>query len=226
MERFTGSSGCMLRYLGFSRDTWGETVVVFYIDNDVVNIMPLGLKILDEDMCTLYGRILRGSKFYSYIVEKNLSDTECCICVSQESQLFFWAIFEKNRLVEIFSDNKNFEELCDAYLVSICRFSIKEDSVDVVILVKEVTVNRRYPRVFTRANAAIIEALIWLTKIPHIECSNLRNTLKYIEFLRNTVYRSSQSKLYNLLIDSIYSRALELVKQVESSRCRSGDKNF
>jgi hypothetical protein len=101
--------------------------------------MPLGLKILDEDMCTLYGRILRGSKFYSYIVEKNLSDTECCICVSQESQLFSWAIFEK------------IEEMCDAYLMGICRFSIKEDSVDDVVLVKEVTVNRRYPRVFHKS---------------------------------------------------------------------------
>jgi hypothetical protein len=226
VEQFTGSIECMLRYLGFSRDTWGETVVVFYRDNDIVNIMPLGLKILDENMCTLYGRILRGSKFYNYIVEKNLSDTKCCICISQEPQLFYYAVFEKNKLVEIFSSDKNFGELCDAYLTSICRFDIKDYSVDVVILVKEIIIKRRYPRVFTRASATVIEALVWLTKISYIECNNLKDTLKYIEFLRTTVYRSSQNKLYNLLIDSIYGKALELVKQVESSRCRSGDKNF
>jgi hypothetical protein len=205
----------------FSTDTWGEVIVSFYNENRVVGLMPLGLKLSEE--CTLSGRLYAGSRFYNYIISAGITELKCNVCVTQDPVLFYTAIFDKSKAIEILTREALLKKYCDICFTGFCEFQNRGDIIDLRVKIIEIVLYRELPRVFTRVNAAIIEALIWFTKIPYMECRDLATILEKLEFLREIVYRSTQKKLYIEFIDLIYSKALELVREIESSRCRSGD---
>ena len=212
---------CILAELGFSSDTWGEVVVVFYSESKVVGLMPLGLKLTEN--CTLTGRLYSGSRLYNHITSTKITELKCKVCVTQDPLLFYTAVFEKSRGAEIFAREECPREHCDMCITGLCRFHSRGEIIDLKIEVEEYVLCRDMPRVFTRATAAIIEALVWLTKLPHAECKDLSVVLERVEFLVRVVEKSSQRKLYKELAEFIHSRALELVSEIESSRCRSRD---
>uniref|UniRef100_A0A7J2U357 DUF447 family protein n=1 Tax=Ignisphaera aggregans TaxID=334771 RepID=A0A7J2U357_9CREN len=215
---------CELMELGFSIDTWGEVVMVFYSKGEVIGLMPVGLKL--SEGCTLAGRLYRGSKLYSYIASAKVAELPCIACISENPQLFYMAVFEKSQTIEIFTEHRCPEEFCDACLIGLCKFFDGDEAINFKISVKEIALHRKTPRVFTRASAAIIEALVWFTKLPYVDCKDIERVLERIELLKDTVYRSSQKNIYAKLIENIYLAAFKLVKEDESSRCGSRDKNI
>jgi len=226
MHRCVVEKRKLLERLGFSLDTWGEVVVVFFRDSDVVGLMPLGLRL--SESCTLVGRLYKGSKLYNYILSTGVEELRCRVCVSGDPQLFYVAIFEKDRVAKAFEKSFCPKSLCCACLAGLCRFHCVEgeEIIGLELSVDEVAVRKAMPTVFTRASAALIEALVWLTKMPYMECEDVGKVLERIEFLREVVYRSSNRKLFQSLADKVFSKALDLVKSIESCRCGSGDKDI
>jgi len=220
------SKECKLLQLGFSSDTWGEVIAVFFSNGDVIGLMPLGLRLSEN--CTLTGRLYRGSKLYNYIISTSTAKLQCNICVTEEPQLFYLSIFEKSKVVKAFKKCECPKKFCDACLTGLCRFRYEEgeDVIRLTVDVEKVLFRKKSPRVFTRASSAFIEALVWFTKIPYVKCEEIEEALKRIEFLKEVVYRSTQRELYIKLIEEVYSKARELVSSVESIRCRSRDKNI
>uniref|UniRef100_A0A7J3QER4 DUF447 family protein n=1 Tax=Ignisphaera aggregans TaxID=334771 RepID=A0A7J3QER4_9CREN len=65
---------------------------------------------------------------------------------------------------------------------------------------------KRYPKGFNRASAAIIEALIYYTKMPFVNEDEKKRALLKIEMCRETVYRSSENPMYRKIIDEIIKK--------------------
>jgi len=217
----------LLKRLGFSVDTWGEVVVVFLEEkgNSVISVMPLGLKLLEN--CSLSGRLFRGSRIYDYILNTGVRELKCKICISEDPLLFYAAVYEKKKVTKVFKKSLCPRSYCSVCLSGSCIFSLarEEDVITLELHVDRVVIRRALPKVFTRASAALIEALVWLTKVPYMSCEEVEKVVEWVELLKTSVYRSSQQKVFKELADEIFSKTIELVKNVEDSRCRPRDKN-
>mgnify|MGYP001770797109 FL=1 len=212
-----------LRKLGFSRDTYGETVTIFYGDyNDIINVMPMGFKLyVDEESCGLTGRVFRGSMIYDLINSKGLSEVRCSICITKDPRAFYYSIFRKRYMIDALK--RGVPNYCDAFINGTMVVSgTDDDSIRVIVRLQSVDLITRNPRVFDRASAAIIEALVWYTKIPYVSCNKVRQILDREKFYLETVRRSSRKGIYRRMINDIYARARELA----STRCGSGNKDL
>ena len=215
---------CFLEGFGFSYDSWGETVAVFYRDKEIVALMPMGLRL--SGGCKLFGRVFKGSKLFDE-VSSGMREAMCIICVSSNSLTFYTSIFDKDSIAKEFKGLRCPCSLCDACIYGSASFvNPHQDFFEVYIDPDRYTVCRELPRVYTRAFGALVEALVWYTKIPYVDCEKLGEVLKRIEHCVETVYRSTENGLQRKAISTVYSKALDLVKTVEGSRCRPRDKNI
>ncbi len=218
------SERCPLIDLGFSVETYGETVIAFYNDNYVViNIMPMGFK-LDSKTCTLNGRIFNGSILYKLITEKNLTSIKCSICVTKNPQLFYLSIFDKRKILRRFDKGRCPRSYCDVCIHGMMHVDeVTSDYIKVFFRPLSIKYNSKSPKVFDRASAAVIEALVWYTKMPYVSCGELDNILIRLRMCLDTVLRASTNEKIKNIINDVYSKA---VQYAESSRCRSGNKNL
>ncbi|MEL9940903.1 MAG: DUF447 family protein [Ignisphaera sp.] len=204
-----------LRRLGFSENVFGETIA-FFAAGETVYVMAMGLKIASEN---LYGRVFKSSTAYKILKSSSASDISCGICVSLDPIAFYNSIFDKERLVECFKNGICLRSVCDAYIdTSIERVLDGGDFVEVFLRPVRIRVFRRVPRVFTRASAAIVEALVWLTKMPFLRDDERRWAFEFIAMLRETVYRSSSDESHRKVVESIYSSAKRLMEEGNVSR--------
>ena len=212
-----------LKGLGFSKDTYGETVILFYNDNnDIINIMPMGFKLyIDGNACGLIGRIFKGSMIYDLIINNGLNKINCRICVTKDPRMFYYSVFYKGYIInKLKAGSLNY---CDAYVNGVMVVNNMEgDSIKVIVHPTNIDFIRKSPKVFDRASAAIIEALVWYTKIPYVSCNKVRQILDREKFYLETVRRSSRKSIYRRIINDIYARARELA----STRCGSRNKDL
>lgn len=197
----------LIKKIGFSRTTYLEAVTIFYdsSDSSVLNIVPLGFKLREN---YIVSKIFRNSRTFNIIVN-NLTK-QGCICVTQDPRLFYLSIFEKNKAVELFTTKR--KNLCDAEI----EFSIEytenyRNNLIVYFKPTKITIYRKIPRGFTRASASIIEALIWLTKIPYARKEKKIKLIKHIEYSLESVARSSKSSVYKSITQKIHTKILELI---------------
>ena len=212
-----------LRKFGFSKDTYGETITIFYGDNDdIVNVMPMGFKLYaDGEFCGLTGRVFKGSTMYDLVIYKGLNEIRCSVCITKDPRAFYYSIFNKKYVINLLK--RRALNSCDAYINGTMVISdVGDDSIKVIVKLHNVNIITRNPKVFDRASAAIIEALVWYTKIPYVPCNKIRQILDRERFYLETVRRASRKGIYRHMINDIYARAKELA----STRCGSRDKDL
>lgn len=212
-----------LRKLGFSRDTYGETITIFYGDgNEIINVMPMGFKLyMDTGSCGLTGRVFKGSMIYDLIINKNLNEIKCSICITRDPRAFYYSIFNKMHIINAIK--RGSLNYCDAYVNGAMIVNeVGNTSIKVIVKLHDVDIITKNPRVFDRASAAIIEALVWYTKIPYVSCNKVRQILNREKFYLETVRRASRKSIYRHMINDIYARAKELA----STRCGSRNKDL
>ncbi|MFP3281143.1 MAG: DUF447 family protein [Vulcanisaeta sp.] len=209
---------CYLKDLGFSSDTYGETIIVFLGGEDgdsIMSLMPMGFKL--NDNCELVGRIFKGSFIYNVILEKKISKIPCIVCITRSPQTFYLAIFNKKILIRRFKGVRCPRSYCDACVDGeLTMEGVGDDIINVSIRPLSIKINRRVPLVFDRASAAIIEALVWYTKIPYVPCNEVYEILSRLRFYRETVSRASKRGVFLKMINRIFR---EGVKDAKSSGC-------
>ncbi|MEM4041164.1 MAG: DUF447 family protein, partial [Ignisphaera sp.] len=203
----------VLKRIGFSSSTYLEAITILYKDNgDIANIVPLGYRLRDSNIVT---KVYRGSRTYQILISNK--SKRGCICVTQDAELFYLSIFDKEKAIDLFLNKQ--KKVCDAVIeFSIEGIENRKDSI--VIYVKPLTVKilRKTPRGFTRASALIIEALIWLTKLPYTPETEREKLVKRIEFCLESINRSSRNKKYRLIAREIYTLAQEyLIKETHKT---------
>jgi len=198
----------LLLSMGFSEDTFIETVVLVRKDNDIINVLPLGLRYDRQGF--LLAKIYRGSRTYD-LLSKGLAN-KFTICLTQKPETFFYAIFRKDIIIKTFNEVKCPRKLCDACIdTEIKSIEQGEDHLKVDLKPIDTTISQGYPKGFTRASAAIIEALIYYTKLPFVSEEEKRKYVERIKIMREIVYRSSKKSMYREMIDDIVDRALRYI---------------
>lgn len=195
----------LLKRIGFSSTTYLEAIALLYgHDGGMVNVVPLGFKLKDG---YIVSKIYRGGRTYEAIVGNLVRGG--CICITQDARLFYLSIFEKDRAVKLFT---NREDVCDATIEFTIESTNSERS-GVLMYAKPsaVKILRRIPRGFTRASASIIEALVWLTKIPYTSKEKRAELIKHVELCLESIYRSSRSKVYRSIARKIYTKMQKYV---------------
>ncbi len=194
--------------MGFSEDTFIETVVLVRKDSNIVNVLPLGLKYNRQGI--LLAKIYRGSRTHDLIL-KGLAN-RFTICLTQKPETFYYAIFRKDIIIKTFNEVKCPRKLCDACIdTEIQSIEQGEDHLEVNLRTMNIIISQGYPKGFTRASAAIIEALIYYTKLPFISEEEKRKYVERIKIMREIVYRSSKKNIYREMIDDIVDRALRYI---------------
>jgi len=193
-----------LSKLGFTEDTFTETVTFFLINDDKKYVMALGIKRRNS---YLYARIFRGSKIYSVIVDNKNLKLLCRVCISRDPLAFYYSIFRKNILLKCYNELRCIKRFCDAYIDAILdNLKIKDEAIEIFLKPIDIKILKRYPKGFNRASAAIIEALIYYTKMPFVNEDEKKRALLKIDMCRETVYRSSENPIYRKIIDEIIKR--------------------
>lgn len=200
-----------LRRIGFSNTAYLEAVAVLKDERgNLVNVVPLGFRLRGEHIVV---RIFRGSRTYDIFVSGIAR--EGLICVTQDAKLFYYSIFDKDRAVEVLSKGRacaalvNFEvETVDVGSRGYALATLRPTGVKIL---------RRVPQGFVRASALAIEALVWLTKIPHV---SRRLKLYYAEYVRmclDGMRRSAKSAAYKSMAKSIEEKLRNLVNEAEGA---------
>lgn len=194
--------GKTLKKMGFSSSTYLEAVVMFSKGSEAVNVVPLGF-ILRKGM--LIARIFRGSKTYKLVTEGMVDRGR--LCITEDAILFYLAIFKKEEAL------KAFNRFCRAYVdFDIVKVEFRKDHVVLYSKPVGVEIVDRVPKGFVRASAAIVEALVWLSKIPYVD-KRRRNLYKnYVKMCINVIYRSSRSRRYRMIARDI-SKYLQSLAQ-------------
>lgn len=191
-----------LRKIGFSGSTYLETVVVLFRGSEVVNIVPLGF-VLKKG--TLMARVFRGSKTYKLVAEGAVNRGR--LCITRDAMLFYLSIFKKEEAL------KAFNRLCSAYVdFDIAKVEPRKTHLVLYCRPAGVEIIDRVPKGFIRASAAIIEALVWLSKIPYTDKSRRSLYEDYVRMCISIVYRSSRSRRYRAIAQDI-SRYLHNLAQ-------------
>jgi len=154
---------------------------------------------------------------YDYL-KSNVS--HATICVSSNPLHFYYAVFDKSRLKytcrSVAGVDYPLINGCDAYIYcSLYKRIARSDRVIVWFKPVEVEIREKYPRVFNRGLYAIVEALVYYTKLEYASNSDRLKYVKYIEQCRESVYRSCKSRRLRSIIDRIYKSTLEKLKGLE-----------
>lgn len=192
----------VLRSMGFSSSTFLETITLMLDgEGNVVNVLPLGIKLLRRK---LYARVFKGSKTYEALKKGVIGGGT--IYVTQDARLFYLSIFKKSEAVEAIIKGDACDAAVDFNVDSICMGKRY-----IAIYLKPIAVRifRKTPRGFSRAPALIIEALVLLTKLPHVDETRRREYISYIRYCIEGVYRSSKSRVYRNIANEI-SKALHM----------------
>jgi len=200
-----------LRRLGFRANTFGEVIVVFFhTHSSSIFTVPLGLKLIAEG---LKARVYPGTRTRK-VLELESFD-RCCICITTDPLLFYRATLYRERLRYKTIRANDGEYLClrqcDAYIL--CRIVKRYTSRRFLYLVLKpikLVYSRHRPRVVTRATLAVLEALIYLTKIPYVNAATREHYLSMMHMLMEIVKRCTTSKAIRIAMQDILQRAQKL----------------
>ncbi|MET1160096.1 MAG: hypothetical protein ABWW65_03965 [Thermoprotei archaeon] len=208
----------MLRKIGFSKQTFTETILVVYFNGKVV-ASPTGFLLRSS---SLYARIYKGSRLYSifeHVPESIL------ICIPSNSLLFYYSILRREKLV--------FRKLGNYYTLKGCSIDIpcsllktRNRSLyrELYLKPEAIVINEPYPRGYRRVDYAVVEALVYYTKIPYVSIEEAENYVKALEYVRWAVYRSTRNNKYRRIIDEIVTGAREVLEKRLSRKASLGRK--
>lgn len=204
----------MLRKIGFNSYTFSETIVVTEILNNMWNCAPMGVK-------------LENGKLYFYVYEGTRTlealrkNKHLTINIVYDVNVFMKCVFKTLDDGKLYELSNNFPiphiAIADAYieceLVSLRKVNKKFKAICKPL---NVVVKRSIPRAFNRAFPAIIEALIYYTKIKPFKKMGLNEELnelmKRMMYCRHIVEHATTDRKYLKIIDSIISKALDEIK--------------
>ena len=201
----------ILRELGFSPTTFSETIVVTEISNGIWNCAPIGVKLENNN---LYFYVYEGTRTLDAL-RRNKYLT---INIVYDISVFMKCVFKTCSNEGLYELSSKFPiphiVSADAYVESeLLSLEEVNGKFKAVCNPINVVIKRNIPRTFNRAFPAIIEALIYYTKIKPFKKLKLERELnKLMERLMHCKYiveHSTSNREYLEYIEKIISEALK-----------------
>ncbi len=204
----------LLRKIGFLEKTYNETIVL--VNKDIM--MPLGIYV---DNGVFYARVYKGSKLYNYLSRPRMNNelVEAYLCIPSTPLLFYIVIFEKNKVIPIEKRGLICFKDCSACIkCNIQKIRVERESYVIKLTPIKVVVLKKMPRVYHRFEHAIVEALVYYTKIPYVSRRKALEYLKKILWCREIVYHSTYSRKYRRIINNIVNRSIDVYNSVFNNK--------
>ncbi len=202
----------LIRKLGFNEYVFGETISITYCGESIGSIVPLGILYRNG---LFHARVYRGSSMYNVVVNKGYRLVSINIC--SDPVLYYHAVFNKEYLMKRIRYHGETPYImgCRAFIESVVHDLIDHgDYMELSMEPRKVIVRHRYPNVYNRVSYAIIEALIYYTKIPYVNPRKAREYIDRIKWLAWVTRRSSHRPLHRRIIDDILNRSMELYRRI------------
>ncbi len=201
-----------LKRLGFSKGTVSEVLLSLSLGNEV-NIAPMGVRLGSH--AELIVKIFAGCRTYD-LVRRGARDY--VINISTDPLLFYYAVFNKGMLALRPARYVKAPRLagCEAY-VEAERSAVSHGKDYLILRLSPIYLEyrRTFPKAFNRAAPAIIEALIYYTKIPYLKRSGkiekAREALDRIRECAEVVEHSTRSRKLRSVMQSIVKAAEEIL---------------
>lgn len=199
-----------LRSLGFNSQTYSE-VILTVKHKKTIHSTPVGVVLHREK---LYIRLYRDSKIYSIFYDK---PRDCTLSITRDPRVFYASILEREKIR--YAKSKRVESPrirgCNGYVECIVeRVALKSEVLEATL--KPVLVESRVlkAKTYNRAEPAIIEALVHLTKIGKRRetIREAEESLLKVKFCVETVYRSSKSRSLRRIARNVLREAEERYK--------------
>jgi len=195
----------ILRRLGFNSVTYAETLLTISLKNDK-NVAPIGFKLFRG---LLKARIYANTRTYNMI---NTGAKEFVVNITRDPKLFFYAIFNKEAIRYVHSKLVSAPRIagCNAYIeCDLDRIIHRRGYITIYIKPRLIDYKKIMPTAYNRAEPAIIEAIVYYTKIKHYldigELEKALNMYNRVRYCRDTVYHSTAKRSLRELIDKIVS---------------------
>ena len=207
-----------LEELGFAKGIISETIVSTYSKNGCPNMAPMGVIKLNSNKILI--KIYRSSETY-----KNLKFKGCAVVnLSTDPRLFY-----KSAIKETNSGNKISKDLfekgdivdaprlkkADATIeVSVCSINnVDSERPEVILEVKNIRASDCFPKAYSRAFSATIEAIILATRIKFYLIGNkfqqkqandmIEKVMWFEEIIKRTAPKSENANIISDLIKKI-----------------------
>lgn len=201
-----------LRRLGFSKGSVSEVLLSLSTGHDF-NIAPVGVRLSKSG--DLAVKLYPGSRTYE-LVRRGARDY--VINVTSDPVLFYYAVLSKNSLRLKPSRYVSAPKVagCDAYVECVLS-TIRHGREYLRLYLRPLHIEYRKtcPRPFCRAEPAIIEALIYLTKIPYLrrtgKLGEAQVLLTKIRYCVEVVEHSTRSRRLRYISRRILEKAENLM---------------
>lgn len=179
--------------LGFSKDTFAETILTTYNPDGQPNAAPMGILMKNEQSVTI--KLYKSSQTY-----QNLMSRRCgVINITSNVETFFLSTFKEANPNEKIpqewfekADILNAPKLrnADATIeISIQKLTpINTEKAEAVCDIKLVKATKAYPKVYCRALFATIEAIVHATRIKVFLSGNKRRRKQASILMENIAY--------------------------------------
>ncbi len=199
-----------LEKLGFTDKGYNETIIIAETINGYY-AMPLGVILKDDE---LWCKIYKTSRLYKYIINNEVK--KLSLCITTDPILFYKTVF--HREVEYTNIGEGWPCIrnCNACIpVGLEETRDEKEYLEAILKPLKTIITTRYPRVYHRGEAALIEILVHYTKLPYLPENEKRKLVKYIEALSYGLKKSTWDKEILEALDEInkWIRKLGLLDQ-------------
>ncbi len=202
----------LLRKIGFLEKTYNETIIL--VDKDIV--MPLGIYIVNG---MFYARVYKGSRLYNYLSKVGNELVEAYLCIPRTPLLFYMVIFEKDKVVSIEKRGFTCIKDCSACIkCDIQKIKVEIENYVIKLTPTKAIVLKKIPYVYHRFEHAIVEALVYYTKIPYVSERKALEYLKKILWCKEIVYHSTYSRKYRRIINNIVNKSIDVYNSVFNNK--------
>jgi len=201
-----------LKRLGFSRSTISEVLLSLSLGSEV-NVAPMGARLGRGP--ELVVKVFTGCRTYEMVRH---GARDYVINVTSDPTLFYYAVLGKGSLRLVPSRTVSAPRVvgCVAYVEAV-RKSVEYRRGYLVLSLAPtyVEVSKQYPKAFNRATPAIIEALVYLTKIPYLvgrgRLGEARELLRNIRTCAEVVTRVTSNRRLRAVAYDIVRKAEEFL---------------
>lgn len=202
----------MLRELGFSEDTYGETILIVTIDNKI-NATPIGIKLINDNL--MQATIFKDSITYLGLIKSK----ECTINITSDARIFYKLVMNEELKADELISSETIStpalKSADAVIeVKVTNIIDQADRATFYFIPTNLRIFKTIPKVFNRTHPAIIEALVHYTRIkPYSEMKLFSEVDKLIEHIKiciDTVQHSTKNTELLTIANNILNNAIKL----------------
>ena len=202
-----------LKRLGFSKGTTSEVLLSLSLGSEV-NVAPMGVRL--GEGAELIIKVFAGCRTYD-LIRRGARDY--VVNITSDPALFYYAIFSKSLLKLKPSRWVSAPRVagCDAY-VEAERSGVSYGRGYLILRLRPIHVEYRrvLPKVYSRAAPAVIETLVYYTKLPYLKKSGkLREAeelLKRMLACAEVVERCTRSRRLRSILRSVIAGAEGIIK--------------